>query len=162
MKKVMVKTELGITSISVSLIIGAPKDKVWNALKFVGEIDKFHPMVKKSYPISDKKSGLDTIRHCDLLPMGQMKEKVVEWKEGKSITLEVVGGKMLPPYLFMKGKVDLEELGEKTKVEFTFSYQLKYGLLGRLMNALLIKPQFRKAPPKYVSGLKAYVESQNN
>ena len=82
----------------------------------------------------------------------------MEWNEGTSITMEVIGGKMLPPYLFMRGHIKLSGMGDQTKVRFTLSYMLKYGVVGRIMNVLLIKPQFKKAPPKYVEGLKNYVE----
>ena len=162
MNKVSLRTEKGVTIITSEIEINASKEKVWQVLSLIGEIEKFHPLVKKSCAITNAKSGLGAKRHCELLPMGQMEEEVVEWNEGKSFVLEVIGGKMLPPYCFMKGKIDLVESNEKTKVTFSFSYQLKYGMLGDLMNAMLIRPQFKKAPPKYVSGLKEYVETLNN
>ena len=154
--------EDGVTIITSEIEINASKEKIWHVLKLIGEIDKFHPLVKKSNAISTIKSGIGAKRHCELLPMGEMVEEAVEWIEGKSFVLEVKNGKMLPPYHFMKGKMDLIESGEQTKVLFSFSYRLKYGILGRLMNALLIRPQFKKAPPKYVSGLKEYVEGLDN
>lgn len=162
MGKVKLKAEKGVTTLTSETEINASKEKVWQVLRLIGEIEKFHPLVKKSKTISKLNSGLGAKRHCELLPMGQMEEEVVAWNEGTSIVLEVVGGKMLPPYHFMKGKVDLIESGEQTKVVFSFSYQLKYGIIGRLMNALLIRPQFKKAPPKYVRGLKDYVENVSN
>ncbi|KJD31196.1 hypothetical protein PW52_16775 [Tamlana sedimentorum] len=162
MNNVNLRTEKGVTIITSEVEINASREKVWKVLSLIGEIEKFHPLVKKSEAISHIKSGLGAKRHCELLPMGQMEEEVVEWREGKSFVLEVVGGKMLPPYRFMKGRIDLVELDEKTKVTFLFSYQLKYGILGRMMNALVIRPQFKKAPPKYVNGLKEYVETLNN
>lgn len=162
MNKANLKMEKGVTIITSEIEINASKEKVWQALRLIGEIEKFHPLVKKSSAITNIKSGIGAKRHCELFPMGQMVEEVVKWDEGSSFILQVIGGKMLPPYRFMKGKVDLIELEEKTKVTFLFSYQLKYGILGRLMNTLLIRPQFKKAPPKYVAGLKEYVESLNN
>lgn len=161
MTKVNLKTERGITTITSEIGISSPKEKVWDALKAIGEIEKFHPLVKKSNCTTSIEGGLGAKRHCELLPMGQMEEEVTEWKEGKSFTLEVIGGKMLPPYRFMKGKIDLEEVGGKTRVTFSFSYQLKYGILGRFIDIVMIRPQFKKAPPQYVSGLKKYVEKNN-
>ena len=162
MSKTTVKTEKGVTIISSEIEINTSRDKVWNVLKPIGEIGNFHPLIKKSYATTDEKSGLGAKRHCELLPMGVMEEKVIEWVEGKSFMMEVIGGKMLPPYRFMKGKIELFEVDNKTKVIFTFSYLLKFGFFGRLMNALLIKPQFKKAPPKYVTGLKEYIENLNS
>lgn len=153
------KTEKGVTIITSEIEIDKPKEKVWGVLSIIGEIDKFHPLVKKSCATTGIISGLGARRHCELLPMGQMEEEVVELIEGKTIVMEVVGGKMLPPYRFMKGRIDLMEINNRTRVTFSFSYQLKYGVLGWLINVLLIKPQFKKAPSKYVKGLKNYVES---
>ncbi|WP_149304488.1 SRPBCC family protein [Pareuzebyella sediminis] len=158
MGKAVLRMEKGATIIASVTEINASKEKVWEVLSPIGDIEKFHPLVKKSHAISTVKSGMGAKRHCELLPMGQMVEEVVQWDEGSSFILQVIGGKMLPPYRFMEGKVDLIEIGKKTKVTFSFSYQLKYGILGRLMNALLIRPQFKKAPPQYVAGLKEYVE----
>ena len=158
MSKTIVKIEKGVTKITSEIEINAAKDNVWNILKSIEKIENFHPLIKKSYATTDKRSGLGAKRHCDLLPMGEMEEQVVEWEEGKSFVMEVIGGKMLPPYHFMKGEIELLEIKTTTKVTFTFSYLLKYGFWGRLMDLLLIRPQFKKAPPKYVYGLKEYVE----
>lgn len=152
-------TEKGATNISAEIEIDRSKKEVWQVLNEIGAIQNFHPLIKKSYATTELKSGMGAKRTCELLPMGQMIEEVVEWDEGHSFTLEVVGGKMLPPYRFMRGTIKLVDLGTRTKVSFTFSYQLKFGVLGRMMNVLMIKPQFKKAPPKYVGGLKSYVES---
>ena len=161
MKKTSLKIKNGVTIITSEIEINAPKSTIWSVLKDIGEIEKFHPLVKKSKTISDALSGPGAKRHCTLSPMGQMVEQVVEWNEGNAFVLEVVGGKMLPPYRFMRGRIELEALNEKTKVTFSFSYRLKYGFLGKAMDFLLIRPQFKKAPPKYVAGLKEYVERQH-
>lgn len=153
------KTNLkGVTTLRAEVVINTTKDQVWQELKEIGSIQNFHPLIKKSYTTTEVKSGLGARRTCELLPMGQMLEEVVEWNEGSSFTMEVIGGKMLPPYRFMRGQIELTETKDCTNVCFTFSYQLKFGILGRLMNLLMIKPQFKKAPPKYVQGLKSYIE----
>lgn len=155
----MSTAELGATIITAQTEINAEKDKVWNVLKSIGEIQNFHPLIKNSYSTTQVQNGPGARRICELIPMGQMEEEAVAWNEGESFVMEVVGGKMLPPYRFMRGEINLTEQNGKTKVTFSFSYRLKYGIFGKLMNALLIKPQFKKAPPKYVNGLKEYVEN---
>jgi len=153
------KTEKGATVITAQTEINAEKDKVWNVLRSIGEIKNFHPLIKNSYSSTSQQNGLGAKRICELIPMGQMVEEVVEWNEGHSFVMQVIGGKMLPPYRYMRGEINLTEQNGKTKVTFSFSYRLKFGFLGQIMNALIIKPQFKNAPPKYVNGLKEYVES---
>ncbi len=88
-----------------------------------------------------------------------MEEVISEWIEKKLITTEVIGGKYLPPYSFMRGNLRINSIDDnKTEVIFTFEYQLKYGLLGQFINILFIRPQFKNAPHKYTSGLKGYIE----
>ncbi len=145
------------TQLTASTIINASKENVWNVLKEFGNIAAFHPLVKYSVNTNET-TGLGARRHCDLLPMGAMEEEITAWEEGVSFTADVVGGKMLPPCHFMTGQLELEKSGNQTKVNFTLSYQMKYGVLGRIMNAIMIKPQFKKAPHQYVNGLKNYIE----
>lgn len=153
------KTEKRATVITAQTEINAEKDKVWSVLKSIGEIKNFHPLIKNSYSTTPQQNGLGAKRICELIPMGQMEEEAVAWNEGQSFIMQVVGGKMLPPYHFMKGEINLVEQNGKTNVSFSFSYRLKFGVVGQIMNALVIKPQFKNAPPKYVNGLKEYVES---
>ena len=146
------------THLKATTIIHVPSDLVWQVLTEYGNISAFHPMVKKSFS-TNSKIGLGATRHCDLQPMGEMEEEITAWEEGRLLVSEVKGGKLLPPYRFMRGKTVVESLGGETRVSFTFSYLLKFGLIGRVMNKFMIKPQFSKAPPQYLQGLKKYLES---
>ena len=158
MTEVSVQSLNGITTMKASIIINATSDQVWNILSKPGNIVNFHPLIKRSYMVGKPQHGKGAKRHCDLLPMGAMNEQITDWVEGESFTAEVIGGKMLPPYKFMRGTVKVLAEGNKCKVTFCFKYQLKFGALGKLMDILIIRPQFRKAPPKYVYGLKKYAE----
>lgn len=158
-KNVQVNSENGITIITAYAVIEAPKATVWEVLGQPGKIEDFHPLIENSYMISEKKNGVGSKRHCDLRPMGAMDEMIKEWIEGDSFTAEVTGGKMMPPYKFMRGSIELNEFEGDTKVIFTFSYMLKFGLLGRMMDQFFIRSQFKKAPPQYVNGLKEFIES---
>ncbi|MEM9897551.1 MAG: SRPBCC family protein [Bacteroidota bacterium] len=160
MGNLIVKQDSGVTTISARASISASREMVWNVLKSPGDIERFHPLIKKSYMIDNQLAGTGSKRYCELRPIGVMMEKITEWKEGFSFTTEVFDGKMLPPFKFVRGTISPQNGSlEPTTVVFTFSYQLKFGWVGRLMNKLLILPQFKGAPPKYVEGLKRYVES---
>ncbi|MEO1049920.1 MAG: SRPBCC family protein [Bacteroidota bacterium] len=160
MAKTIVSSKQGVTTLQASLIIDAPIAQVWAALKYPGDIKNFHPLVRDSSTMTPQVSGVGCTRHCILLPMGEMVERITAWKEMESFKVEVIDGKMLPPHHFMRGEVALQTLSDiKTRVNFTFVYQLKFGWLGRIMDALLIRPNFKKAPAKYVDGLAEYVSN---
>ena len=92
-------------------------------------------------------------------PMGRMEEEIVAWEEGVGYTAEVIGGRMLPPYEFIRGTISLTSSVEGTLAEFQLEYRLRYGWIGRLLDRLIVKSQFQKGAELYVQGLKEYVES---
>ncbi len=147
------------TILKASVEIEAPINQVWEVVKDYGNIYQFHPMVKYSRSTNDKE-GLGAKRLCKLSPMGEMEEEITMWEEGRSFTSEVYGGKMLPPTRMMKGTLELEAKGNRTIATFQFCYQMRFGMIGRLMDVIMIRPQFKKAPSKYMAGLKHYIESR--
>lgn len=156
-----VSTENGYTQLNASTMINASLEKVWNAVKDPGEIHRFHPLIERSYMITGN-NEIGSKRYCKLKPMGVMEEEVIDRVDMEGFTMQVTNGKMLPPYVFMKGALSIAAVGTTvTKVDFCFSYKLKYGALGRLVDMLLVRPQFKIAPTKYVTGLKEYVERSN-
>ncbi|MEM9833901.1 MAG: SRPBCC family protein [Bacteroidota bacterium] len=155
---VEVSTSQGITTLTSTVEIPVAKQDVWEVLRFPGKVEELHPLIRKSFMTTNAQNGVGAKRHCDLLPMGAMDEVITEWDEGNGFTIKVTGGKMLPPHRSIQGRFALKALDEeRTLVTFSFSYQLKYGLLGLLMDVGLVRPQFRKAPPQYVQGLKNYI-----
>lgn len=161
-QKVTLELQEGVTKITSTAHIYASKKQVWDVLKLPGNIAVFHPLIKKSFMTTTAENGIQAKRHCDLLPMGAMDEVITEWIEGQAFTMEVIGGKMLPPHHFMKGRLSMRAMEKHTEVSFQLSYRLKFGVIGRLMDRLLIRPQFKHAPTKYVQGLKEYVEGMKD
>lgn len=147
----------GATQLIGSIAISAAKNDVWEVVKTIGDIENFHPLIKRSYATNDR-TGVGATRHCDLKPMGAMDEEVIQWEDGSGFTAKVIGGKMLPPFELMVGELCLENMEGGTRATFTFTYKLKFGVFGNILNVLLVKPQFRSAPNKYVEGLKSFVE----
>ncbi len=83
-----------MTHIKESIRINATKDKVWELLADFGGIIKFHPGLRDSYSTSTKKGGVGASRHCDLLPAGSVEERVVEWKDGEEMLVQIFDGKV--------------------------------------------------------------------
>lgn len=162
MGNVIVECIDGATKLTSSIKIHASQEEVWTVLKFPGRVEEFHPLIRESSMTGVQQRGLGAVRHCRLYPLGRMDEVITEWEEGQGFTISVTGGSMLPPHKFMQGRFELKGCGQECEVTFQFSYKLKYGLLGRLLDALIIRPQFKKAPPQYVQGLKKHVEQGIN
>ncbi len=147
------------TNISFSILINAAKEEVWEIISDLGGIQNYHPLVRKSYYITDNKNGVGAARICEFKNGGVLEEKSVEWIEGESVNLNVIPGKKMPPFKTAFAKMKVERINSKTIASLTIEYELKFGLAGRLMNLLMVKPQFEKIVPSILEGLKQYTES---
>jgi len=148
-----------MTTITNQIKINAPKEKVWDILADFSAIQNFHPGVPKSFATSDATTGLGATRHCDLLPTGGIEERIVEWNEGRDYKVEIYKGKGVPPFKTAIGHISVKPDGNGSIATMSLAYQLKFGPLGALMDALLVKKQFQKAVPGILAGLKLHSET---
>jgi len=136
--------------------INASKEEVWNIISDIGAIQNFNPNVSKSFYTSEIKEGIGASRHCDLLPMGKVEERVVSWKDGEEFTIEIYESKSMP--FLGEGKFILKEEGGKTNVTMSLTYRMKGGFLGALM-AVFMKGRISKAMEDTLAGLKHHIET---
>ncbi len=148
-----------MTRINTQIRINASKEQVWNAIADFGGVVNYNPNISNSYSTSKENGGDGATRHCDVLPMGTVEERIFDWKEGDGYSIEIFDGKRIAPFKFAKAQISLKRDGDQTVATVNFDYQLKYGVVGALMNALIIKSQFNKALPSLLDGLKYYVET---
>jgi len=135
------------TVITGSTEINSPKDNVWKIISDLGGIQNYHPLVKKSYNLTNQTEGVGAGRICEFKNGGVLREESVEWQEGDYVNLKVIPVKRMPPFKSAFAKMAVEEIDNKTIASLTIEYDLKYGLLGKLMNKLMVKPQFEKVVP---------------
>jgi len=136
--------------------INAPKDKVWSILADIGSVQNYSPGVVKSLSTSDAKNGIGASRHCDLLPMGSVEERVIEWDEGNSYKIEIYEGKKVP--FLGTGKFEVSEIDAKTKVKMTFDYNIKGGIIASIMG-MMMKGKMDKTIEGVLIGLKHHAET---
>lgn len=148
-----------MTYIEKNVVINASQEDVWEVLADFGGIKKFHKGLRDSYSTSDVNEGLGATRHCDLKPMGSIEERIIDWKKGELYTVEIYGGKKTPPFKTAQGTIKIERINdEQTRAYFILEYSLKYGIVGKAMDAMMVKSQFVKATDIVLGGLKAYTE----
>ncbi|KAA3654736.1 MAG: SRPBCC family protein [Chloroflexi bacterium] len=146
-------------NISFQIQVDAPINHVWNILADFGGIAKYNPSVPSVELRSANNEGVGADRVCQLNPAGEIYERVFDWHEGQSYSIEIYGGKGIPP--FKKSVVDIkvEPSGSGTKVSTSLNYSLKYGIIGRLMNALMVDRFMKKGFSGLLAGLKHYAET---
>lgn len=147
-------------SFKAQIKIGAPKERVWDVLADVGNIYKWNPGVTHSYSTSAEASGEGASRHCDVQSgpiKGYLEERAFDWREGEGFKIKVSDSSLPVKRIIVQFAVRSD--GGQTVVEVSPEFQLKYGVLGVVMERLMFGPQFRKGMAGLLAGLKHYVET---
>ncbi|MDJ0752807.1 MAG: SRPBCC family protein [Ardenticatenaceae bacterium] len=149
-----------MTDLTRKIWIDAPKEEVWATLADFGNIYQWNPNVTKSYLTTTQGEGTGTQRHCDLTLAGaSVEERIVEWHDGEAMGIEIFDGQKTPPWRNAVATIKIREENGGTEVTGIFSYDMKFGPIGTLMNSMMVKPQFGKAWGELFAGLKFYLET---
>jgi len=148
-----------MTTLSNEITINAPMDKIWAALTNIEELEKYDPTVKKSTAISSHKSGMGALRKVDMLDgKNWFEEKITAFEPNKTLRYELTNCSF--PVNKLKHTYSFDDTNGQTTVKQKMEYEMKYGFLGRMMDALMVRKQFNSGIKKFFSGLKAYVENK--
>lgn len=146
-----------MAQIHVRSIIDAPVERAWDALADFGNIHLFNPYLSGSHFMEGRGScGVGTRRQCDLKLGGSLHERVTEWRPGESYTVEINAPSM--PVTHMYTTMAVRGVGEgRCEVSMDCRYQPKYGIVGRLLDALLLRHVMRFMFRGVVAGLGRYL-----
>lgn len=146
-----------MTRLENSIFISAPKDLVWAALTALDELHQFDPGVKKATITSTLRQGVGATRQCDLTPGGWFKEKVTEWKPGEALAFELFDCTL--PVRSLRHSYTFEAAAGGTLVTQHMDYTLKFGILGKLLDALMVRSKWDAGIKSFFAGLKRHVET---
>ena len=118
-------------------------EAVWPVLADFGGIYKFHPRVARSPLTGAQTTGLGATRRCEFVDGNHIDEQIVDWTEGRSMTVDIVRGSM--PLKRAQARIEVEPLRPgRTRVSFHMEYVPKFGPLGWVMNVMMMRSQFEK------------------
>lgn len=126
--------------VKVRRVLDASAEAVWSVLADFGNIASWNGGVKASHSTSDESGGVGATRHCDLAPVGQLEETIVEWSPAERMVVRIDSAKRLP---IKKALVDFElqpvgsDTSERTEVTITYRYETKLGVLGAATGPVL-------------------------
>ena len=133
--------------------------QVWAKLADFGNICHGHPGVKKSYVTSTQKSGVGATRHCDFTMMGaSAEERVVEWTEGQSITIEVYELRKMPGIHQLRLQLSIQPNNLGSMLRGTMVYTMKNAFF-ELFNLLMMKKMNAELLDGIMAGHKKYMET---
>jgi len=136
--------------------INEKKGIVYKILSKIDNVDEWNPPVHEAIFISENKQGIGATRQCTLADGSIVKETVTNAVENNFIEMEMIKHNM--PVNYFKWKIDIKEAGNGTLVQQTTRYKMKYGLLGILLNKILIENSMKKVFNESYQGLKKYID----
>lgn len=149
-----------MSGFSTQITIAGSVDKVWEELSNIGNVFVWHPRAESSHLTGDISHGLGTSRHCDMEDGTYLDERVVEWDPNRALTIRVTGTDI--PLQRADVRFVLQEMEEGTTVEITTDYALKYGLLGKLLDTLIMQRRFTILMEDLLGGLKGHIEDKQS
>ena len=131
--------------------------RAWDAFSDVGEIYRFHPVVERSPVHGDKRRGVGAKRVCHFYDGNHITEKVVHWHEGQSMEVEVTEGSM--PVKSARARLSVEPRPEGSRVRMRLEYTPKWGVVGQVMDAVMMRRMFRRMAESILLGLETHLRT---
>lgn len=146
-----------MTKLHHEITINAPVERVFRTLADLESVRFTNPLVDTVQIISPNKEGVGSARHCDFKDGNFVEERVTAFQPNKSISFELY--KHQWPLVFMRWTNGLEKRGDATLLVSGTEYELKFGIAGKIMNALIMRRKFSQIIDDALGKLKRYVET---
>ena len=147
-----------MATIHNEITVNASLDKVWMLLTNLELLDRYDPTVKKSTLISTEKTVLGAKRKVYMLDgKNWFDERVTEFKTNEALTYQLTECSF--PIERLKHSYTFEKMGNQTKVRQVMEYTVKFGMLGKLLDTLMIRKQSDTGIKKFFAGFKSYAET---
>lgn len=147
-----------MTTLHNEITVNASIEKVWDILSNLEALDKYDPTVKKSALISSEKSGVGAKRKVNMKDgKNWFEEKITAWKPNETLTYQLTDCSF--PINGLKHSYSFQKTGNQTRVIQVMEYKVKFGLLGKLLDRLMIRKQTDNGIKKFFAGLKNYAET---
>lgn len=145
----------------VTKTIHLPIHEVWEVVADFGNVHYYHPYVESTSLLTENNNELNAERVCHFYDGQNLHEKVTHFKKNDFVGIEILDG-LKGPVKNVNGKITVKEVSPSiTEVSFMISYDTKFGIIGKLMNKLIMKSQFQKLTRNVLSGFDKFVSINN-
>ena len=142
--------------IKESVELNTSLQEVWSILENFGAVAQWVPSMKRSYLIGEQKTGVGTRRKLHHAWGFRMQETVTEWSTGHSFSFDVM---QVPfPMKDVRETWVIEHENSQTTVATSVSYDMRFGVLGMVLDALVVQHIVRREMRTGLVGLKQYAE----
>ena len=140
-------------SVSHSVEIDAPKQAAWDILADIGGVATWAPTVNHAVTTNDLDTGLGCERECDVSGFGRVTETVHGWDEGNALT---IGIDAIGPMKSARSTFDLSEHDGRSTAAMTIRFDTRYGPIGALLGATIMRRKINQQSALGLAGLKQY------
>jgi hypothetical protein len=140
-----------MTKVSHRFETSASPERLWRSLSDLTKVKDYNPTVLTAELRGNSPPGVGTLRACELKPKGKVLERVTVWEEGKAVGLEVVESDW--PITKMNWVTRISPNGSGSILSQNLEYSMKFGPVGWLINALVMKRNITKNVGVALSGL---------
>lgn len=139
-------------NVTVTRIVHAQPSAVWDLVADVTRVVKWHPSVRTVDLLSASPTGLGAARRCNFYDGTSVCETVTGLEEGSRV--KVALSEYSLPMKTFEAEIRLKPTDDgNTQVTFSMDYEMKFGVFGKAMNALMVRGQMTKLMSTVLSGL---------
>lgn len=132
-------------------------EETWPVLKDFNHVYTWAPGVGASHGLNNKQHEVGAGRYCKLEGFGEIKEYILEWNEGRGFVFDVTP---LGPLHNAISRWNLTAISQyQCKLEVSFNYDIRFGVLGKMMHAMMMRKKLETSLPDTLKALKKRVES---
>lgn len=143
-------------SISHSVEINSPKTSVWDILADIGGVATWAPIDDHAVRTNEIEPGVGCERACGISGFGKVTERVEGWDEGESL---IIGIDSIGPMKSARSTFDLSEHEGRTTVDMTIRFDTRFGPIGALIGATMMRRKLSQQATVALAGLKQYAET---
>lgn len=135
-----------------TLRINVPASTVWEVLGDFSSVERFSSNVASSPILPGIQTGLGTKRKCDFYDNSSVVEEIVGYEEGKRF--DVVLTEYAMPLKSLHATMGVSAVNNTTSdIYMSMGYVVKFGPIGWLMGALMMRPMMKKIIKGVLQGL---------
>ena len=136
--------------------VHASPAEVWAIVSDVSSVVRWHPSVATADLLSASATGMGATRRCNFYDGSSVREEVCELEEGGRVRLRL--SEYSAPMKKLEAEFRLAPGADgQTEVTFELFYEVKWGLVGQLMGATMVKKELTGVATKVLAGLGHHV-----
>ena len=145
-------------TVSATQTINVDLSAVWPLISDVTQIAHWHPSIASVDLLTAKPTGLHAARRCHFKDGTSVREEVLELSDAKKIRFRLSEFSVPMKRLELQIETSAPSAGA-TSVTLSLHYEVKFGLLGQLLGATVMRRELSKMAARIVAGRASYANT---